>query len=231
MPNEFPSSDDQFEDTIIAVSRQMPSGSWKVTQDSGWSLMIEAGSPVEPREGSSLRLYGRGIGYPIRGVFIDGHKVFYRTEAEDEQHHDVQTYGADAADYVRRWDEQGRVWSIEMGGFGPGYEQALQIAMIEVLRHLVATKPDSSLWGESREAWRSQIDNMHEPLTPVLEPLGLSGAQWGAACSLAAQIYARGPIEVLKLADSDRRIQVSRHFPTLDPTILAALRAAAKTEA
>ena len=221
--NEFPANDDQFEDTIIAKVRRGRDGHWEITQDSGWSLMLEPGSPVDPKEGASLRLYGKGIGYPFRGVFVDGRKVFYRTEAEQDRHCDVKTYGADAADYVRLWDEQGHVWSIEMGGLGPGYEQALQLAMIEVLRHLVVTNPDGSAWGLTDGAWRAQIDSMHEPLMPVLEPLGLSGAQWGAACALAGKIYADGPIAVLKGAKDDRRIQVSKNFPTLEPAILAAL--------
>ena len=220
--NEFPANDDQFEDTIIAKVRRGRDGHWEITQDSGWSLMLEPGSPVEPKEGASLRLYGKGIGHPFRGVFVDGRKVFYRTEDEDRRHHDVQIYGADAADYVKRWDDQGHVWSISMGGFGPGYEQALQLAMIEVLRHLVATKPDSSGWNLP-DRWRVQVDGMYEPLTLVLSPLGLSGAQWGAACALAGKIYADGPIAVLKGAKDDRRIQVSKNFPTLEPAILAAL--------
>jgi hypothetical protein len=223
MADEFPVNDDQFQDSMIAKVVRTQSGAWEITQDSGWSLMLDADSPVEPREGASLRLYGKGIGYPFRGVFVDGRKAFYRNEAEQDRHQDVQNYGADAAEYVRRWDEQGRVWSIEMGGLGPGYEQALQLAMVEVLRHLVATKPDSSVWAVSSDAWRAQIDSMHEPMMPILDPLGLSGAQWGAACALAGKIYADGPIAVLKAAKPDRKIQVSRRFPTLDPVVLAAL--------
>lgn len=40
-----------------------------------------------PKEGSTLRTYGRGFGFPVRGVFVDGNKVYYRTEAEDTEEH------------------------------------------------------------------------------------------------------------------------------------------------
>lgn len=228
MGDQFPANDDSFEDVVIEKVRPAGEHGWEVTRVDGWSLLIPQESPVEPTPGMSLRLYGRGIGYPIRGMFLDGQQVFHRTEDEDARHHDVQTYGADAAGYVRRWDEQGHVWSIAMGGFGPGYEQALQLAMIEVLRHLAATKPDSSTWASKDGTWRAQVDGMYEPLTLILSPLGLSGAQWGAACSLAARLYRDGPIAVLKDADGDRKIQVSRSYPTLDPVILAAQAQAAE---
>lgn len=225
----FPAGDDSFEDVALKSVRPCGEHGWEAERVDGWSLLIPPESPIEPKSGMSLRLYGRGIGSPIRGMFLDGRRIFYRTEDEDARHYDVQTYGADAAAYVRRWDEQGHVWSIAMGGFGPGYEQALQLAMIEVLRHMIATKPDSSSWGSADGTWRAQADSMHEPLMPILRPLGLSGAQWGAACSLAAQIYRDGPIAVLKDADGDRKIQVSRSYPTLDPVILSALAAERET--
>jgi hypothetical protein len=37
---------------------------------------------VEPKVGSRVRFYGRGFGYPVRGLVVDGQTVFYRTEKE-----------------------------------------------------------------------------------------------------------------------------------------------------
>ena len=43
-----------------------------------------------------------------------------------------------AAEMVETWDTGELVWSISMGGLGPGYEQAIQVLAIELMRDLVA---------------------------------------------------------------------------------------------
>ena len=47
-------------------------------------------------------------------------------------------YGKDAVEWLRRWDAGEGVWSIEMGGIGPGYEQCIQITAAEILRYMIA---------------------------------------------------------------------------------------------
>lgn len=200
-------TDTQFEDSTIKSVETHPSG-WSITKADGWSFWVPGDSPVAPTENMPIRMYGRGIGAPVRGLFLDGKCVFYRTEDEDAEHFANELYGKDAADLVARWDSGRGILSIEMGGFGPGYEQALQTAMVEVLRHLVG---GGSINDES--------------LMKITEPLGLSGAQWGAARGLAQRFFESGPQATLKAFADDRRIQVSRHFPTLDADILAVLAA------
>lgn len=39
---------------------------------------------IVPKVGDIVRLYGKGFGYPIRGVDINGQEVFYRTEEEQK---------------------------------------------------------------------------------------------------------------------------------------------------
>lgn len=198
--------DTEFEDSTITKVIRGKSG-WDITKGDGWSFWVPGDSPVTPTEGMAIRMYGHGIGYRVRGLFLDGQCVFYRTEAEDDQHSAEQTYGKDAAEVVARWDEGRSIWSIEMGGLGPGYEQSLQTAMIEFLRHLVAG---------------GSIDET-DGLSERLSPLGLSGAQWGAAKSLAACFHENGPQATIKMVKDDRRIQVSKRFPTIDPDILAVI--------
>lgn len=40
----------------------------------------------------------------------------------------------DAREQLRQWDGGGAIWSIEIGGLGPGYEQAIQVLAIEIVR-------------------------------------------------------------------------------------------------
>ncbi len=189
-------TDTQYEDDIItAVTRE--SNGWSITMKDGWSFFVPADSPVEPTVGMAVRLYGRGLGYAVRGLALDGQTVFYRTEEEDKEHTANQLYGKDAAELLAKWDAGEGVWSVEMGGFGPGYEQALQIAVFEVLRHLLGG-------GKIEDA---------DTVLPTLSYLGLSGAQWGAARGLANAFFTDGPRKTLEKFDDDRKIQVSAHFP------------------
>jgi len=190
--------DDEFDDSKIISLEGSAARGWSITKLDGWSFWVPADSPVEPKEGMPIRMYGKGIGAVVRGLFLDGKKVFYRTEEEQAEYYAIEAYGKDAADLLSRWDAGRGVWSIAMGGFGPGYEQALQIASFEVLRHLLNG---------------GKIDAAEDALARV-EYLGLSGAQWGAARSLALAFHERGPRKVHEDFDSDRHIPASKFFPS-----------------
>lgn len=207
-------NDSQFEESTIAKVRFEGNG-WSVERADGWSLFVGSPSPVVPEIGMSLKMYGKGIGFAVRGLFIDGQCVFYRTEAEDKEKHEIDMYGADAADWLRRWDEGRSVWSIEMGGLGPGYEQCIHITAAEILRHLLASDYKPETWTDT-EAWTRDRDLIEKAgfANERIAALGLSGAQWGAAMNLALMFHRQGPRAVM--ADErvkDRHIQVQRNFP------------------
>lgn len=214
MNNDFP-PDKQFEDTNITKIEPNADG-WIVTGSHGWSFFIP-GYANEPKVGSTVRLYGKGIGYRFRGMFIDGEKVFYRTKEEDDERHEIEMYGADAADWLKRWDDGRTVWSIEMGGLGPGYEQCIHITAAEILRHMLAANYDPAAW-EDKEFWKQDREKIEQYgfKNPVIEKLGLSGAQWGAAVNLACHLYQHGPRKVMNDDRvKDRRIQVTKNFPAV----------------
>lgn len=206
----YPADDNEFEEVRIdSVKRS--GESWVIVHD-GWHLYCGDGCEVEPKPGQTARMYPGTIGRPIRGLFIDGVKIWYRSAAEQKEHSEIQMYGADATDWLRRWDAGDTVWSIEMGGLGPGYEQCIHITAAEVLRWLLANTPnldDEDTWPATRETIDRDVCAIE-----AVKQLGLSGAQWGAALSVAVQLYRRGPREVLNDERvKDRYIQVSRLFP------------------
>jgi hypothetical protein len=133
-----------------------------------------------------------------------------RTEQEAKEF-----YGADAAEWLARWDAGDTVWTIEMGGLGPGYEQALQIAAAEIIRFMLAQAYNASAW-EDKDFWkktREEIEQWSFADGPIKE-LGLSGAQWGAAMNIAVNFYRDGPVKALTDDNlKDRHIQVSKTFP------------------
>lgn len=205
--------DAEFEDKLVASVRAERSG-WSITSDDGWSFGVPADSPVVPAVGMTARFYGVGVGYAVRGFALDGVTVFYRSAVDDEVYQDEQLYGKDAADVLARWDAGRSVWSVEMGGLGPGYEQALQITAFEILRHLLSAKYDAAAW-VSTEAWKVDRDKIEKAVFPVVDGLGLSGAQWGAALHIAFRQYRDGPLVFIKSAPDDRKIQVSKDWPRL----------------
>ncbi|NIR17500.1 MAG: hypothetical protein GWN86_27755, partial [Desulfobacterales bacterium] len=74
--------DTQYQETTITKAQGGPEAGWSVTMADGWSLFIDKDSPIIPKEGMKIRTYGKGIGYKIRGIDLDGQEVFYRTPNE-----------------------------------------------------------------------------------------------------------------------------------------------------
>jgi hypothetical protein len=111
----------------------------------------------------------------------------------------------DAREQLRRWDGGGVIWSIEMGGLGPGYEQAIQLLAIEIVRDEIdrtpATEPPRD-WGDAT------VSRLNDSCG------GFSGAQVGVAKFLAHKWLTIGPAALLnKIKERHRHIQVSRFWP------------------
>lgn len=211
----YPEHDDQYEDHQITAVSQNADGSGHITYNGDSCVWIPK-STVHIEVGNSVRLYGRGgLGSTVRGIFIEGTKLYYRTEAEDKEQSEIDAYGKDCIDWLKRWDAGQLVWSISMGGFGPGYEQALQIACTEILRIMIKKNFDHATW-KLEEKWKSDRKTIEAEADIKLDKLGLSGAQFGAALQLATKLYMHGPREIMKMdAVKDRHIQIGKHFPTL----------------
>lgn len=77
-------ADAEFRDHTIEKVEGPGGGWWTVTDSEGWSIGVPEKDGIVPRVGSSIRFYGQGIGFPVRGISIDGRAVYYRTPAEEE---------------------------------------------------------------------------------------------------------------------------------------------------
>lgn len=181
----YPIDDVQYEDVAIAKVTATESG-WEIKRQDGWSFYVLADSPVKPIPYMRARFYGKGIGYTVRGLFLSDQKVFYRTEIEQKEKDLIDWYGANAREWLKRWDNGQSVWSISMGGFGPGYEQCIQIMAAEIIRVLLSGEFTYEDWKDlvKWEADRTKIDKSLFA-NKTINALGLSGAQHGAALNLA----------------------------------------------
>ena len=133
--------------------------------------------------------------------------------AKDESElRNIELYGETAQEWLRRWDEDGHIWSIEMGGLGPGYEQAIQVLAVEIVRDSLG-KPFPKAgekigdWGDATVA---RIDYKKPDGSYAMG--GYSGAQVGAAKNLAWHVLNSGPAKAFEPV-RDRLIQVSKRFP------------------
>ncbi len=86
MSDQYPTDDNDFENhTIKKVDDDRDHWCIHTTDSSVLSFPKVEGAT--PKEGSTLRTYPGGMGRSVRGVFVDGQKVYYRTEAEEAAKH------------------------------------------------------------------------------------------------------------------------------------------------
>lgn len=136
--------------------------------------------------------------------------------SQDEATRDY-LYPKTAADALARWDSGQPIFTVEMGGLGPGYEQCIHIICFNLIR---AFKDAPRELFDDSDASRKQIGKaMDEHLwaDPEISKLGLSGAQAGAGKALAYRAIRdgwRAMLESAKADIPDRLIQVSKGFPT-----------------
>ena len=117
---------------------------------------------------------------------------------------------------IAAWDKGETIWSLELGGLGPGYEQAIQVCAVELARgckDMTGMKNDDK---ESTTRFRAKCDEIIHAIDDKLG--GLSGAMVGAAEWLAWQwCFNGGPAALQKRlkerGESDRAIQVSTAWP------------------
>jgi hypothetical protein len=80
------SLDLEFEDEEITAVHRGEEG-WTITRASGWEFYVPRKYGVEPLPGMTARFYGKGIGYPVRGLDLDGQEVFYLSPEQQEEKH------------------------------------------------------------------------------------------------------------------------------------------------
>ena len=92
-----------------------------------------------------------------------------------------------ARDALKRWDSGQSLFTVEMGGLGPGYEQAIQILVLEIVRCFLN---DPSLM--DFEHFSRRADKIASELDKDNRMGGFSGAQVGVAKTLAYHYLTKG---------------------------------------
>ena len=132
------------------------------------------------------------------------------------------SYPETAREALAQWDAGDIVWTAELGGMGPGYEQAIHVLIFEMIRDI-----DPLLARDDREKdFRAAADACVHRVDRDGHDLGFSGAQVGAAMHFAFRALRDGwrvQLEKYKSDDPERVTMVSRCWPHID--VRAAVRA------
>jgi hypothetical protein len=78
--------DKQFLEYLLA-SVEDGCDRWDLELEGGWYFCIPKKRGIIPKVGQRVRLYGKGVGYSVRGVDIEEKTVFYMTEEEADEKH------------------------------------------------------------------------------------------------------------------------------------------------
>lgn len=106
---------------------------------------------------------------------------------------------------VKQYDSGSPIWSIEMGGLGPGYEQGIQLSCFEIIKKLkfIAPKGNQATINKRLDDALSIVDKRHN--------IGHSGASAGASMWLAYKFMKTGYAETINTAPKNRLIQVDNN--------------------
>jgi hypothetical protein len=145
----------------------------------------------------TARFYGRGIGFNVRGVVVDGHTFFYRTPEQEKQRHQewvanlkrerAEEYERTKGDMAARLQAYPEVFRRRIERFlknsptaweHQGYEMAVCDAALRIV-DVYRSKAEFDAWVESE----------YRPQLVKTDDLELSGNQWDMAKRLAYWWY------------------------------------------
>jgi hypothetical protein len=173
-----------------------------VTFTDGWSLGFPEDFMPRPKPGDVVRRYGRGIGFSVRGLFLNGKKVRYQTAAEMEAEHKRENeerhakkcreFEEQKAERDRRYEALPEIFRKRIDKFrrnNPNfrveYEPYELFCCEEAVKIAAALKTPEEIDRFYKLPWEEQ-----RALVPIDE--GHSGNTFGCACMLA-KLYLTRP--------------------------------------
>ena len=126
----------------------------------------------------------------------------------------MKQFTEDLKEAIKKWNEGSAVWTAELGGIGPGYEQAIQILFFEIMSRWGDNPLPESTEGSYPIEFTNHVNEVVNDLDETC--FGFSGAQVGAAKSAAWRFMSYGYSNMMNELGDSRRILVSRRCPSLE---------------
>lgn len=189
----------EYEDNVI-TDVQPTEGGYEIGMSGIWFHIPRT---VEPHVGDTARLYGKGLGYVVRGVDINGQEVFYRTPTEQEEENQRQLKQMEANN-KRRFEENREKYDADYTSLPPefqrridrfrrnnpnfrwkheGYEMSVCVDAVKIARTLKTTDAIEEFHDADWEVQQEKVPGLFD---------GHSGNSFGAACFLA-RLYLEHP--------------------------------------
>ena len=102
--NQISENDSEYQDFIIDRVRETEDG-YELVFPSGWEFFMPSKEFV-PCKGQTVRLYGKGIGYSVRGLVVNNRICFYRTIEEQVMGEEALRQKNKDADIKKYLDEE-----------------------------------------------------------------------------------------------------------------------------
>lgn len=189
-------------------------GKDSVTFDDCWSLFVENADQLDIHPGDEVRLWGRGLGWTVRGIAIGDLVIRYCTEAEQDTQDAIDREAAKAvrraefensrADSDAKYDALPEVFRQRIDRFRAGnpdfrweFEAYEMVCCVDAVKIAEWCKVNRSAEDQS---WVSAVREFKDLPTAVLAEAGIdeghSGNTFGVACHLAVR-YVLAPPSVV----------------------------------
>ena len=126
---------------IGVVTKVEDSGAfWSVALDDGLGFWLSKEHDVKPKAGDSVRLHKRGS--LIRGVDINGHKVFYKIDGQLDREHEEwvratkKEYAEEYNQTMEEIKDEEPFETMDISGMGGGYERTCQMMLLAGRKYL-----------------------------------------------------------------------------------------------
>jgi hypothetical protein len=225
----IPSTDQEFEAFIVKeVTSTDPKG-WFLVLSNSWGVFVpNARCGVSPSVGESIRLFGKGIGYPIRGITIEGRVYKYETPEEHEASQEdmlrklKEQQEAEDAEFraskkpplatFKLRDEEGWAECVKNNSGDPYGFRILQYAA------------DWASFMERDLIPGMQISDVAEKTSREADTDGITGFMYGAAVSMLSEVWEHGEAlrrwHNLKTQVRDEGERANETGAVLNPAIL-----------
>ena len=107
-------------------------------------------------------------------------------------------------DTIKKWRAGEIVWSADLGGMGPGYEQAIQVLLWEL-----CSRWDGQMPPLTDDNYPKEFTDFTDIVVHDLKNWGFSGAQVAQARVTAYQFIVHGYAEMMNKLPEERRIMVN----------------------
>jgi hypothetical protein len=191
----------EYEDHVISEVTRGEDG-WGFTMEDGLGFFCPDRG-IEPHVGDTARLYGKGFGFVVRGLDINGQEIFYRTPAqrEKENKRQAEQYRQDQRDRFEQnkaeldaqYDALPSVFKARVDRFRrnnpdfrwkhESYELFTCTEAVKIANHFGSPDAINEFYHARGERQREMFPSLSD---------GHSGNTFGAACRFA-QIYLSEP--------------------------------------